>query len=466
MKQTESQVPVELVDTRRVTVLKSQRPLSGPVIYWMIRDQRAEDNWALSFAQEAALELQSPLAVVFTLSPTFLEATLRQYTFMLEGLKDVERALLKDNIPFVVLSGSPPKEIVRFIRRNRVATLVSDFSPLRPHRAWQADVAKHIQIPYFEVDAHNIVPSRFASPKQEYAAYTLRPKVHRHLASFLTDFPAGRKHPYAWPEAVPPTDWATAYRSLRVDRSVTPVNRFSPGAKAAKRLLRRFLDKRLPDYHNARNDPTRDAQSHLSPYLHFGHLAPQRVALEAQRRTDDVRSQETFLEELIIRRELSDNFCLHNDAYDAFAGFPGWAQETLNEHRKDPRPHVYSDERFERAETHDELWNSAQMEMLVGGKMHGYMRMYWAKKILEWSPSPQEALRIALYLNDRYELDGCDPNGYAGVAWSIGGVHDRPWFEREIFGKVRYMSHGGCRRKFDVDRYIADVKQHSTEVAR
>jgi deoxyribodipyrimidine photo-lyase len=194
--------------------------------------------------------------------------------------------------------------------------------------------------------------------------------------------------------------------------------------------------------------------SHLSPYLHFGQLSAQRVALEAQGYDADIPAQEAFLEQLVVRRELSDNFCFYEPAYDRFEGLPAWARETLDRHRTDPRPYLYGLEEFEEARTHDPLWNAAQSQMVKTGYMHGYMRMYWAKKILEWTESPEEALRVAIYLNDRYELDGRDPNGYTGIAWCIGGLHDRAWGERPVFGKVRYMSAGGARRKFDAAAYI------------
>ncbi len=186
-------------------------------------------------------------------------------------------------------------------------------------------------------------------------------------------------------------------------------------------------------------------------------LAPQRVALAVQYAHAPREAKDTYLEELIIRRELSDNYCLYNPHYDTVEGFPAWAKTTLNAHRNDPREFVYSYEEFDHGETHDALWNAAQLQMVRTGKMHSYMRMYWAKKILEWSKTPEDALATAIALNDRYELDGRDPNGYVGVAWSIGGVHDRPWFNRPIFGAVRYMNANGCAKKFDVNRYIAQV---------
>ncbi|MBN1211845.1 MAG: deoxyribodipyrimidine photolyase, partial [candidate division Zixibacteria bacterium] len=305
---------------------------------------------------------------------------------------------------------------------------------------------------------HNIVPVRTASPKQEYAAYTFRPKMNKLLVGLLTPFPKLKKHPYLLDKYYKKPDWSKIYRSLKIDRSVPEISWLEPGEKAALKIMKNFFEKRLENYNEKRNDPAVDFQSELSPYFHFGQIAPQRVALEAQCYDKFIKSQESFLEEMIVRRELSDNFCFYNDRYDSYEGFPDWARQTLDEHRSDPREHIYTQEQLENSETYDELWNAAQTQMVKSGKMHGYMRMYWTKKILEWSAAPEEALRTAIYLNDKYELDGRDPNGYTGIAWSIGGVHDRPWFEREIFGKIRYMSEAGCRRKFPVDDYIKKVE--------
>jgi len=446
---------MDSIDSRRILTLKSLPSAEGPVIHWMIRDQRADDNWALLYAQKLALKKCHPLMVVFTLPSTPPEATLRQCSFMLEGLREVEAKLRRKDIPLIVLNGPPAERLLRYIKKNKVSAIVSDFSPLRVHRGWQTEVAEHAEASFFAVDTHNIVPCRFVSQKQEYGAYTLRPKMRRLLPEFLTDFPPLRKHRYPLEAVLPPVNWVKVYKTLRVDRAVKPVSTFEPGGAAGRKVLRRFLTRGLTRYHDDRNNPALDAQSQLSPYLHFGQLAPQRVAWETQRYDSELTSQEAFLEELIVRRELSDNFCLCNDAYDSPDCFPPWARATLAAHRRDPRAYVYTDIQLECGETHDPLWNAAQREMVTRGKMHGYLRMYWAKKILEWTRSPEDAHRIALHLNDKYSLDGCDPNGYAGVAWSIGGVHDRPWFEREIFGKIRFMSYDGCKRKFDVAAYIA-----------
>jgi deoxyribodipyrimidine photo-lyase len=442
-----------MVKPERVRALGEGSPGGGAVAYWMSRDQRVADNWALLFAQQQAIERRVPLAVVFGLVPEFLGATLRQYAFMLRGLQQVQRDLAERGIAFFLLSGAPEEQITAFVQSHGIGQLVTDFDPLRIKRQWKEEVIARVPIPVYEVDAHNIVPCWVASPKQEYAAYTIRPKIHRAVPQFLEPFPTLANHPVPW-SAAESVDWDAALGTLRVDRAVPEVDWLQPGERAARDVLQAFLDTKLAHYAERRNDPTQDGQSNLSPYLHFGQISAQRVALELEAYRLPHEAKDDFFEELVVRRELSDNFCFHNPNYDSLMGCPEWARKTLDEHRQDPRRYAYSVEEFERGRTHDELWNAAQMEMVRRGKMHGYMRMYWAKKILEWTESPEQAMQIAIYLNDKYELDGRDPNGYTGIAWSIGAVHDRPWKERAIFGKIRYMSYGGAKRKFDVQVYV------------
>ena len=420
----------------------------------MSRDQRAEDNWALLHAQELALENIKPVIVIFCLVPEFLGAALRQYRFMIEGLKEVEQELQKKNIPFLLLQGKPEEVVPKFIEDQDACLLVTDFDPLRIKKKWKKDIKKKIKVPFIEVDAHNIVPCWAASPKQEFAAYTIRNKIKRLLPEFLTNFPRLKRQNAAL--KIPDNDWEKAEHNLKVDLSIPELKWIKPGGREARTALKRFITQKLSRYPEERNDPNKDAVSDLSPYLHFGQIAAQRVALEV--RKTGMKARDDFLEELIIRRELADNYCHYNGKYDSFQGFPDWAKKTLEEHRQDQREYTYSLKQFESAQTHDELWNAAQLEMVKRGKMHGYLRMYWAKKILEWTESPEEAQKIALYLNDKYELDGRDPNGYVGVAWSIGGVHDRAWPSRPVFGKIRYMSASGCRSKFNVSAYIDKVQ--------
>lgn len=440
----------------RMHVLNGAGPGPGPVVYWMSRDQRLRDNWALIHAQTLALERKAPLAVVFCLVDGFLGATARQYRFMLEGLKELETPLKDKGIPFFLLRGEPREEIPRFAATHSVGTIVTDFDPLRIKRRWKEEVSRRISVPLHEVDAHNIVPCWIASAKQEYAARTFRPRITARLEGFMDPFPALEAHPFPWGGLRPETDWRRVIEGLRADPSAPPVRWIAPGETAAYRTLKGFLHEKLPRYAEDRNNPVREGQSDLSPYLHFGHISAQRIAREVGRGEQD-DSRRAFLEELIVRRELSDNFCFYQPRYDSAEAFPAWAQSTLKEHAGDRRIYHYTLNQLEQGETHDPLWNAAQREMVKRGKMHGYMRMYWAKKILEWCETPAEALARAIGLNDRYELDGRDPNGYAGCTWAIGGVHDRAWFQRPVFGKIRYMNDNGCRSKFDVHAYIEKI---------
>ncbi|MGC9434949.1 MAG: deoxyribodipyrimidine photo-lyase [Methanomicrobiales archaeon] len=429
---------------------------SGPVLYWMSRDQRVADNWALLHAQDLARRSGAGCAVVFCLAPEFPGAGRRQYDFMLGGLPGVEETLRGLNIPFVLLTGQPEKALQEFAEDVGASAVVTDFSPLRAHRQWQDALGERLPIPLHEVDAHNIVPCRAASDRQEYAAYTIRPKIHRQIPAFLGDFPGVRRQDDP-PLDMDRTDWEEIRRRVEIPANPAPVDWIVPGEDAAEEALFRFMDTGLSTYADRAGDPAVSGQSDLSPYLHFGQLSAQRVALEVNRSTVDDRQKEAFLEQLVVRRELAENFCLYNPRYDSVDGFPRWSHETLDEHRDDPREYIYTLRELEGADTHDEAWNAAQTELLKRGKMHGYMRMYWAKKILEWTESPEQAMEYATSLNDRYELDGRDPNGYTGIAWSIGGVHDRAWKERPVYGKIRYMNDRGLRRKFDIDRYIERV---------
>lgn len=448
---------VPLAARSRLVAAGEVRP--GPVVAWMSRDQRARDNWSLLFAQDLALRRREPLVVVFCLAPAFPGATLRHYDFMLRGLALTAGDLAAKGIGFVLLEGEPAVELPAFVRRVGAGALVTDFDPLRVQRERQRAVAAGVTVPVHEVDAHNVVPCWIASPKQEYAARTFRPKLERLLGEWLHEFPPLKSHPHPWLGDAGGVDVDSALRRLDPDDSVPPLAWIKPGARAARASLAAFTRRRLKGYDARRNDPTVDGQSGLSPWLHFGQISAQRVALAVRVAAAPDADRAAFLEELLVRRELADNYCLHQPRHDSFAGLPAWAQRTLNAHREDERPFRYAPQELEAGSTHDPLWNAAQRELVAGGKMHGWVRMYWAKKILEWTASPEEAIREALRLNDRYSLDGRDPNGCVGVLWSVGGLHDRPWGERSVFGQVRYMSFNGARGKFDVNAYIDRVRR-------
>lgn len=444
------------VDKRRVRLLQEGKSGKGPVVYWMSRDQRINDNWALFYAIELADELNTGVMINFALAPKFLEATLRQYKFMISGLKEMKQRCEDLNIYFHIHSGEPASTVSWVAEQVDAAAIVSDFDPLKIKRIWKRDVAKQIKVPFYEVDAHNIVPALFVTNKEEFGAYTIRPKIQKLLPGFLSPFPKINPIKKSVKHNFTSLDWMSVYEDVDIDFDVSSFTPFKAGEISANEMLSQFISSKLISYDTDRNNPNLNGQSNLSPYLHFGHISAQRVALEVNAAKIDHGLKVSFLEELIVRRELADNFCYFNTKYDSFDGFKDWAKFSLNAHRDDKREFTYTLEQFENAQTHEDLWNAAQLELLHKGKMHGYMRMYWAKKILEWTNSPDEAIAIAIYLNDKYEFDGRDPNGYAGIAWSIGGVHDRAWAERPVFGKIRYMNYNGCKRKFDTEAYIAE----------
>jgi deoxyribodipyrimidine photo-lyase len=444
---------------RRSRLLVDGRHGAGPVVYWMSRDQRVHDNWALLCAQQEALIRGRGLVVVFCLVTDYPGGEQRSYHFLLTGLTELAMQLAELGIGFVLLRGDPALALPPWLHRIDACALIGDFDPLRLKRQWQRRLLAEIGIPFIEVDAHNVIPAWIVSSKKEYSAATFRPKYRRLIDDYLTDIPALIRHPHPDPAASPPLETALLLSEV-AGRRAAPVNWLVPGETAGKAAVERALKDRLPGYASRRNDPCENGQSNLSPYLHFGQISAQRVAWRVSRAPLAEEDRHAFLEELLVRRELADNFCLHEPDYDRFAGFPAWARQSLDEHRGDRRPYCYNLAELENGGSHEALWNACQCDLVTTGKLHGYLRMYWAKKILEWTSEPEEALHIAITLNDRYSLDGRDPNGYTGIAWSIGGVHDRAWPRRPIFGKVRFMNENGCRRKFAVDDYIKAVNLH------
>lgn len=457
------------VNERRIRPLNSASPpppnTAAPVLYWMSRDQRLADNWALLAAAQAAAASGAPLGVAFNLVPAFLGAGARQFGFMLRGLAELHAALDGTGIAFFLVRGDPGDTIPALAQRVGAGRVFTDYSPLRLSRAWKAAVAAKLNVPFYEVDAHNVVPVWAASDKKEVGARTLRPKIHRALPEFLTEFPA-------LPTLIPwgkgkggepapdPIDWpAVIDEATAAGAAVPEVTWLPPGEAAGRARMDAFLGgPALARYDAQRNDPGAGALSNLSPYLHFGQLGGQRLALATLAAKPRARAAaDALFEESVVRRELSDNYCHYEPNYDSLDGAAGWARETLEVHAADAREFTYTRAQFEAASTHDDLWNAAQRELTVLGKMHGFMRMYWAKKILEWSPTPAEALATAIHLNDTYELDGRDPSGYVGCMWSICGVHDMGWTERRVFGKIRFMNYAGCKRKFNIQRYIDAV---------
>ncbi len=442
---------------------------NGPIVYWMSRDQRVNDNWAMLYAIELANKEKKPLVVVFNVVTKFLDDGARQSGFMLRGLREVESTLEEQDIPFKLLRGGdePKVEIEKFCNEVNASAVVTDFSPLRSVLKWRDDFAKETKRSVRTVDAHNIVPCWVASPKLEVGARTLRGKLAKLYNEFMVPFPDSLPRVenkdtalHAKIKSVK-TDWDDVLeQALERGKNVPEVTWAIPGEKAAMAVLDNFLTKRMNLY-GLRNDPAKpQALSGLSPYLHFGQISGQRCAMKAleAKKGSNGKAVDIFFEELVVRRELADNFCYYSPEYDTIEGQKyDWAKDTLRAHAGDKREYTYTYEEFEQAQTHDNLWNAAQRELVYGGKMHGFMRMYWAKKILEWSDTPENALKYAIALNDRWSLDGRDPSGYVGCMWSIVGVHDQGWKERDVFGKIRYMTYSGCEKKFKISEYIKRV---------
>jgi deoxyribodipyrimidine photo-lyase len=429
------------------------------VLYWMQQSQRASFNPALEYAIEMGNRAGLPVLVAFGLMDDYPDANLRHYRFLLEGLQNVAATLAARRIRFVVLRGAPTRVAAELAQD--AALLVCDRGYLRHQKAWRVEVARDAPCAVVEVEGDVVVPLGVASGRAEAAARTLRPKLHRVWEEYLRPLEDAAVQKPALDlrieSAVDLSDLEGVLGSLQLDRSVAPVARFHGGTAEARRRLRRFLAAKLDGYARARSEPAAFQCSLLSPYLHFGQISPVEVALavRAARKAADA-DRGTYLEELIVRRELAANFVEFEPRYDDYTCLPAWARATLDAHSTDERLHVYTRDQLESARTHDRYWNAAMREMRDTGFMHNYMRMYWAKKVLEWSADPQSAFWTVLHLNNKYFLDGRDPNSYANVAW-VFGMHDRPWPERPVFGKVRYMNAQGLERKFDMAAYLRAV---------
>jgi deoxyribodipyrimidine photo-lyase len=443
-----------MIQRERIRPLNNETEKSRDyILYWMQASQRAEYNHALEYAVDEANKKNKPLVVFFGLTEKFPEANERHYAFMLEGLKDVGQTLEDRGIRFVIGRKSPEVGVVEMARGACLA--VVDRGYLRIEREWRNRAADAVDCPLIQVETNVVVPLEQASPKEEYAARTIRPMIRRQLEKYLVPLkprPVRKDSLRLRFENFDFDDVAAALDRLKIDRSVRRVNSYRGGTGEAKRRLAEFVREKLPLYPEMRNDPNLDAVSHMSPYLHFGQISPLYIALEVKKAKSKAAA-DAYLEELIVRRELSMNFVYYNSQYNRFDGLPSWARQTLLEHQRDRREAIYSVSELEDGRTGDPYWNAAQREMALTGKMHNYMRMYWGKRILEWTKTPQEAFRIALYLNNKYEIDGRDANGFTGVAWCFG-KHDRPWPSHRIFGKVRIMTPSGLRRKFDIGAYV------------
>jgi deoxyribodipyrimidine photo-lyase len=439
------------------------------VLYWAQMDRRAKANFGLQYAAGLANRRDLPLLVYEGLTCTYPQANDRIHTFMLQAVPETERAMKKlgAGYCFYLRRTRQDSNDVLYRLAAHAAAVVTDDYPAFIAAQHNASVPGKIGVAYYAVDSSCIVPMS-CHEKRAYGAYTIRPRIHKLLPEYLKPAPEVKlKH--RWPAtlnaAIAP--WHTEVEdhipdlvaSCEIDHGVPPSLAFAGGRRQAEKRLTHFLQQNLRRYARERNEPSSHATSDLSPYLHFGHISSLEIALAVKEYAAhyDVVADE-FLEELIVRRELAFNFARFASALGSFRDLPQWAQLNMLKHANDARNQIYTPRQFEDAETHDALWNATQKELLVRGKIHGYYRMYWGKKIIEWSRTYEDALVTMIHLHDRYALDGRDPNTYTNILWCFG-LHDRPWPERPVFGTFRWMSLEGMKRKTDVQAYIDEIEQ-------
>jgi deoxyribodipyrimidine photo-lyase len=436
--------------TLRVRTLNDYAVQNGDyVLYWMQSAQRVDYNQALEYAIIRANKLNKPLVVLFVLT-NYPEANLRHYTFMIEGLRETIEDLNARGIQFILKLGDPSTKCLELAERSSI--LVLDRGYQKTQKKWYNQIGSNAKLQVVQIESDVVVPLEAVSDKEEYMAVHYRRRITPLLKDYIINVPNHELSNTTTvnAETLDLRDKKLLYEKLQVDQSVK-LGKYRGGRGEAIKLFEDFMDNKLADYPEDRNDPNNDKQSNMSPYLHFGQISPIELALKALE--EGGRGSEEFIEQLIVRRELAFNMVHYNLDYDNINCLPRWALETLHKHASDPRPYIYTLEEFESAQTHDQYWNKAQIELVKTGKMHGYMRMYWGKKILEWSEDPETAYKTALFLNNKYELDGRSCNGYTGVAWCFG-KHDQAWKERKIFGKVRYMNDKGLERKYNMKKYL------------
>jgi deoxyribodipyrimidine photo-lyase len=454
----------ELAQDPRVTVRRGGAPGDGTcVVYWMQRAQRGRDNHALNLAVAVGNALDLPVVAYFAAISNFPHANLRHYAFLNQGLPDVEEDCAERGVGFV-MRRAPHEDHLKFFADVNAAMVIGDENPMREPEKWRVKIAEELRVPFWTVDADVIVPSKLLE-KAQFSAAVARPRLYRALPEFLVPYTNPRaevkwKRPHGLHADDVREDITRGWEDF--DRSVKPVEAWTGGHHAAVKRLHLFCNAMLTNYDRDRNHPEIDGTSKMSPYLHFGHIGPQTIALAvdaaAKKHAPRKAERESYFNELIVWRELSVNFVRYQPEYDSPACADKWARETIEEHDRDQREVLHKLPQLENAQTYDELWNAAQIQMVRYGWMHNYLRMYWAKKIVEWTPNVRIAMKVAIYLNDKYELDGRDPNGYAGIAWSMLGKFDRAWFDRPIFGKRRYMSGSSTGKKFLSALYIEQAK--------
>lgn len=439
------------------------------VLYWMQMFKRVDDNDALNFAIQQANERDLPLVVYEGLKFYYPWANDRIHTFILEGVAEKSTEFARLGIRYIFFlqrDEHDPRDTVARIAAD-AALLVTDDYPCFIIPEHNQRIVEQVNIPVFAVDANGVIPLSCYT-KEEYAAYTIRPKIKKLLPEYLgrTSLPRLQNQLVDFRVDCPETEVtekniAELVSQCSIDHTVSPSRQYQGGTNAARLRLGHFVSKILPHYDKLRSKPDVDGSSRLSAYLHFGFISIQEIAEAVEKAKAPPAAKAAFLEEAIIRRELSFNFTRFNADYNSIAALPAWVQQTMRDHIDDPRPDLLEPEQIEAAETPDELWNAAQRELLLSGELHNFVRMLWGKRVIEWQPSYESAFAILEHLNNKYALDGRDPNSYAGILWCFG-KHDRPWFERPIFGKIRYMTSASTGRKFDAAAYIDWTKTLET----
>ena len=444
------------------------------VLYWMQMYKRTSYNHALTWAIRNANELDLPLVVYEGLKYYYPWASDRLHTFILEGVEEKKTEFERLGIRYIFYlqkDRSSPKNTVARLAKE-AALIVTDDFPCFIIPGHNRRIAERADIAVQAVDSNGVIPmSKFE--KEEYGAYTIRPKVKKLLPIYFkpyeedsidkdsTKLEVDCAETHVASSNFETTATSATIRNLVsecvIDHTVKPSPIFHGGTANGRARLKKFIDEILPGYDTARNKPERDGSSRLSSYLHFGFLSPLEIALAVRDADAPQESKDAYLEELIVRRELSYNLTYRNPKYDSLEALPAWAQATMREHIDDRRQFIYTMEELEAGETHDELWNASQREMTATGEMHNYVRMLWGKNVIGWTKSYEIAFETLVHLNNKYCLDGRNPNSYAGILWCFG-KHDRPWMERLVFGKMRYMTSGSTGKKFDSKKYIEWTK--------
>ncbi len=458
---------MEIID-ERTTLLNDARENTRAryVLYWMQMFKRATRNHALNFAARMANERGLPLVVYEGLKYYYPWASDRLHTFILEGVAEKREEFARRGIRYVFYLQRHARDPRRTVARlaKQAAIIVTDDFPCFIIPEHNRRIVEQVSVPVYTVDSNGIIPLS-AFTKEEYAARTIRPKIKRLLPVHLKSIPTVRvKNESPGLEVACPETLVTDERIAElvgqcdIDHTVKPSPVYRGGSRAGRQRLRHFVKHILPQYDELRNEPSLDGTSRLSSYLHFGFISINEIVAAVNASDAPGRAKEAYLEEAIVRRELSYNFTRWNPQYDSLASVPEWARKTMSQHQDDPRSVILSPAQIEQGETYDELWDASERELLRTGEIHNYVRMLWGKKVIEWQETYEQAFRLLEHLNNKYALDGRNPNSYAGILWCFG-KHDRAWGpERQVFGKLRYMTSQSMARKFDAKSYIAWTK--------